>query len=66
MTRETDRITVPANGRKPHPVADAPTQKATSPELTIAVTPGQLAVGFSVIAGIILLVLRRRHGRRRD
>lgn len=83
MNRETDRITVPTNGRKPHPVADAPTQrnetdesgsdsagrdpvaKATAPELTIAVTPAQLAVGFSVIAGIILLVLGRRHGRRR-
>ena len=37
----------------------------SSPELTVAVTPAQLAVGFGVIAGIILLVLGRRRGRRR-
>ncbi len=45
--------------------ADDPVAKATSPELTIAVTPAQLAVGFGVIAGIVLLVLGRRRGRRR-
>jgi hypothetical protein len=95
MNSETDRITVPTNGRNPHAVAEAPAPatvdpaavdpaaedaadesgsepaggdpvaKVTSPELTIAVTPAQLAVGFGVIAGIILLVVGRRHGRRR-
>jgi hypothetical protein len=51
----------PAGGSAgPDPVA-----RATSPELTIAVTPAQLAVGFGVIAGIILLVAGRRLGRRR-
>jgi hypothetical protein len=43
-----------------------PAAKATSPELTIAVTPAQLAVGFGVIAGIILLLVGRRRGRRRS
>lgn len=47
------------------PAAPDPVAKATSPELTIAVTPAQLAVGFGVIAGIILLVLGRRRGRRK-
>ncbi len=89
MNSETDRVTVPTNGRKPRAaakpkaatstrrvkaaVADAdapaaedatakrqPAVKVTSPELTVAVTPAQIAVGFGVIAGIILLVLGRR------
>ncbi len=96
MNRDTDRIAVPTNGRKPHKVPEAPAlapvaaaaehaaaehaaaadaaddraardpvAKVTSPELTIAVTPAQLAVGFGVIAGVILLVLGRRRGRRK-
>ena len=39
-----------------------PPVTVTSPELTVSVNPAQIAVGFGVIAGIILLVLgRRRH-----
>lgn len=91
MNRETDRVAVPTNGRKPHKVPEAPAlapvatagavaaaaeaadddaardpvTKVTAPELTIAVSPAQLAVGFGVIAGLILLALRRRRGRRK-
>jgi hypothetical protein len=42
-----------------------PVPTVTSPELTVSVTPAQIAVGFGVIAGIILLVLGRRRGRGR-
>lgn len=91
MNHETDRITVPTNGRKPRkaplapvvasvaaagevaPAADAaddaatrdPVARVTSPELTIAVNPAQLAVGFGVIAAVILLLVGRRRGRRK-
>lgn len=76
MNHDTDRVTVPTNGRKPHTVPDAaddaddaaprdPVAKVTSPELTIAVNPAQLAVGFGVIAAVILLLLGRHRGRRK-
>jgi hypothetical protein len=97
MNSETDRVTVPTNGRKPRAAAKPkaatstrktkaataaaeagaaektpakstptvkPTVKSTSPELTVAVSPAQLAVGFGVVAGIILLVLGRRSRRK--
>ena len=67
--------------RKARPAAEAPVlasttppaaietpdraTKVTSPEMTVSVTPAQIAVGFGVIAGIILLVLGRRRGRGR-
>ncbi len=44
--------------RLPGPVA-----RVTSPEPTVSVTPAQVAVGFGMIAGIILLALGRRRGR---
>jgi hypothetical protein len=87
MSRDTDRIPVPANGhtprpsrRKPRVVAvppalvpatpapvppPEPVAGVTSPELTVSVSPAQIAVGFGVIAGIILLVFGRRRGRGR-
>ena len=53
---------------RPPPDRDAvadPATKVTSPELDVAVTPAQLAVGFGVVAGLVLLVLggRRRRGK---
>ncbi len=56
-----DRDATARDPRERDPVA-----RVTSPDVTVAVTPAQLAVGFSVIAGIILLALRRRRGRRRE
>ena len=84
MSDDPDRIAVPTNGRKPHPVtaalaplrgepptADAPTADAprafplADPALLGAVSPKQLAVGFGIIASLLLLVLgrSRRRGR---
>ncbi len=79
MSTEPDRIAVPTNGRRPHPVT-TPTEPAvgsasvsrveesgavqTDADLASAVSPKQLAVGFGVVASILLLVagrvLRRR------
>ena len=70
MSPETDRIPVPTNGKGPHPMppavpAPAPLEVAEPEETTIIVTPAQLAVGFGIIASLILLLVRqlRRRGR---
>jgi hypothetical protein len=83
MSTEPDRIAVPTNGRRPHPVAtptrsDVATATGSVPasrveetgtvptdaDLASAVSPKQLAVGFGVVASILLVVagrvLRRR------
>ncbi len=71
MTRDVDRITVPTNGRGPHPVVppalDDPADDDTPIPSPIPLSSGQLIVGFGVIASLILLLLgRRRRGRDRD
>ena len=80
MSSEPDRIAVPTNGRRPHPVATLTAEEPTAPsgpapaevaasgpsdaELATALSPKQLAVGFGIVASIVLLaagrVLRRR------
>jgi len=69
MSHETDRIAVPTNGKSPHPIApvvpgpgDDPTEPAPA---TIVFTPTQLAVGFGIIASLIVLLARRMRRRRR-
>ena len=80
MSHETDRVSVPTNGRRPHPAPapDAPvadtadahddtdaerTDVASTPGYGLAVTPAQLAVGFGIVASLILLIVgRRRRG----
>lgn len=79
MSTNDDRIPVPTNGRRtPDPVAApaggsanaVPAAPAAAPDDDIdaprvIVTPGQAtAVGFGIIAGLILLVLGRRRGRK--
>jgi hypothetical protein len=68
MSPETDRIPVPTNGKGPHPIAPvAPGPAADPPEpgpATIAFTPTQLAVGFGIIASLIVLLARRMRRRR--
>jgi len=79
LSTEPDRIAVPTNGRRPHPVTTS-TEPAvgsgsesgveetaavpSDADLASAVSPKQLAVGFGVVASILLLVagrvLRRR------
>ena len=69
MSPETDRITVPTNGKRPHPkpqpddltsVAD---ERPAGPVATAPFTPTQLSVGFAILAALIALAvggLRRR------
>jgi hypothetical protein len=59
MSQETDRITVPTNGKHPHPAPDgkAPAEPArTAPQPTAPFSPTQLAVGFGILAAIVALV----------
>ena len=80
MSQDSDRIAVPTNGKGPHPVAtplaplrgEPPTAEPlrtfspTDPALLGAVSPKQLAIGFGIVASLVLLALgrsRRRPGR---
>jgi hypothetical protein len=72
MTTEPERIKVPTNGKGPHRV-DEPPRPDSSPSdpspgdaLTVAFTPTQIAVGFGIVASLVLLLARqlRRRGRR--
>jgi hypothetical protein len=72
MSEDTDRIPVPTNGRGPHDDLesspaddDADGPDATARDQNFAFTPNQLAVGFGIVAGILLLFAgaRRRRGR---
>lgn len=73
MSEDTDRIPVPTNGRGPHPDAAPPPAdespgsagKPLSRDQTVSFTPNQLAAGFGIIAGLLLLFVgaRRRRGR---
>jgi hypothetical protein len=77
MSEDTDRIPVPTNGRAPHKVADSPDRPQAGPsddagnesgevprEQTVGFTPNQLAAGFGIVAGLLLLfAARRRRGR---
>jgi hypothetical protein len=80
MSTDPDRIAVPTNGKGPHPLTaplpplrgEPPTAeplrtfRPTDPALLGAVSPKQLAVGFGIVASLVLLALgrsRRRPGR---
>ena len=80
MSTDPDRIAVPTNGKGPHtlttplpPLRGEPptaeplrTFSPTDPALLGAVSPRQLAVGFGIVASLVLLALgrsRRRPGR---
>ena len=80
MSSDPDRIAVPTNGKRPHPPTEPlpplrgepPTAEPlhtfspTDPALLGAVSPKQLAVGFGIVASLVLLALgrsRRRPGR---
>ena len=79
MSQDTERIPVPTNGRgtmpddvprdrrrRPDatPDIDAAAGQAVPRDQTVAFTPNQLAVGFGIVAGLVLLVAgaRRRRG----
>ena len=75
MSPDTDRVAGPTNGRKPHPVA-APAEEAapvagadavqppSGTDLSNALSPKQLAVGFGIVASILLLLAGRARRRR--
>jgi hypothetical protein len=69
MTNDLERVPVPTNGKGPHPVAEPephlPTDDPSS-ELNVSFTPTQIAIGFGIVASLVLLAARqfRRRGRR--
>lgn len=68
MSQEIDRIPVPTNGKGPHPVeaAPAPTDQETEPVTSVAFTPTQLAVGFGILASLVVLAVREMRRRNRS
>jgi len=68
MSSDLDRVPVPTNGKGPRhvDVESAPPDQAAPDELTVTFTPTQIAVGFGIIASLVLLGVRqlRRRGRR--
>jgi hypothetical protein len=69
MSPDTDRISVPTNGRGPHPVPDpsppGEPERPAAPMSTAPFTPTQLAVGFGILASIVAIVVRRMRRRSR-
>lgn len=65
-----DRIPVPTNGKGPRhvdePAPPAPSAPSSPDEVTVNFTPTQIAVGFGIVASLVLLAARqlRRRGRR--
>jgi hypothetical protein len=74
MSSDPDRIAVPTNGRGPHPVPDplAPSEPASESgsgapseeEMSTAFSPKQLAIGFGIVASLLLLLAGRARRRR--
>jgi hypothetical protein len=73
MSEETDRIAVPTNGKGPKAVPAAEGSAATpetaarssDEQTSVAFTPTQLAIGFGILASLVLIVagrMRRRSG----
>jgi hypothetical protein len=72
MSSDPDRIAVPTNGRRPHPVPEAAATAAPAagdpttpmaPALPGGLSPQQLAVGFGIVASLVAIaagVARRR------
>jgi len=74
---DTDRVRVPTNGHRPaleavdaddgSPAAADPASPAEPVDPRIVFTPAQVAAGFGILAGLILLLVgTRRRGRRPD
>jgi len=73
MTQDPGRIAVPTNGRRPHAAVPPAGAEAEAPppvgvpsdaELAAALSPRQLAIGFGIVASLVLLVLGRVRRRR--
>ena len=77
MSADPDRISVPTNGRGPHPIPDLTASPAlpsepslsgpTKEEMSVAFSPKQAAIGFGILASLLLLVVGwARRGRSGD
>jgi len=70
MSPEPDRIAVPTNGRGPRPVPDpiVPPEESfgrpSAEEMSVAFSPKQVAIGFGILASLLLLVAGRARRRR--
>ena len=79
MSRPTDRVGVPTNGHRPRLSDDEPDELADASDLGAGapsfelpeiraqvpnITPTQAAVGFGIVAAIILFLLGRRRAER--
>jgi hypothetical protein len=56
----------PVHDPAPVPGPAEPTERTDPAETTIVFTPTQLAVGFGIIASLVLLLVRRMRGSRRS
>jgi hypothetical protein len=69
MSQEIDRIPVPTNGKGPHPgeaIPLADDEPDTEPVTSVVFTPTQLAVGFGIIASLVLFGISRLRRRNRS
>ncbi|MEO8437244.1 MAG: hypothetical protein ABI562_02215 [Chloroflexota bacterium] len=77
MSPDTDRIAVPTNGHRPKaateplaplrgepPSADPEPDELSDAALSVAFTPKQAAIGFGIVASLLLLVAGRLWRRR--
>jgi hypothetical protein len=67
MTGDLDRVPVPTNGKRPGHLDDpSPPDESPPDALTVSFTPTQIAVGFGIVASLVLLAARqlRRRGSR--
>jgi hypothetical protein len=75
MSSDQDRIAVPTNGRRPHPVTTASDTAApatddptapTAPDLPGGLSAQQLMVGFGIVASLVAIAagMARRRVRR--
>jgi hypothetical protein len=68
MTSDLDRVPVPTNGKgRRHDHEASPPAARPPDELSVTFTPTQIAVGFGIVASLLLLAARqlRRRGRGR-
>jgi hypothetical protein len=65
VSSDTDRVAVPTNGKGPHPIEPAEPDFEEVDPTTVVFTPTQLAVGFGILASLVVLLVRemRRRGR---
>ena len=67
MSPDSERIQVPTNGKGPHGLHEPPAPEPREPaDAALAFTPAELAIGFGIIASLVVLIVGRLRGRRRS